>query len=113
VTLTFADLCTATDAAGVEVRVVLTEDERHVVSLLDFHGLRSLDLQVQRGFDAAAIVACCSHDELGPLPPEPRLGAQRELAATAVEPPDVGVSDGGRPERLSYESMSAPVGPTT
>lgn len=112
-TLTFADLCTAMDAAGVEVRVVLTEDERHVVSLLDFHGLRSLDLQVQRGFDAAAIVACCSLA----LCPESRLGRQWPelvmLAATAVEPPDVGVSDSGRPERLSYESMSAPVGPTT
>ena len=40
-TLTFSDLCTAMDAAGVEVRVVLTEDERHVVQLVDFSGLRS------------------------------------------------------------------------
>ena len=100
-TLTFSDLCTAMDAASVEVRVVLTEDERHLVQLVDFGGLRALDLPVDRGFDAAAIVACCS---LALCRESPRARDWPELVAlaeAAVGPPDVGVSDRGRPERLS------------
>lgn len=99
--LTFPALCTAMDAAGVEVRVALTADERHVIRLLDVHGCRSLDLPVARGFDAAALVACCS---LALCPEGPIARAWPELVALAelsVEPPDVGVSDRGRPERLS------------
>ncbi len=100
VTLSFSSFCTAMDAAGIEVSVVLTEDERHVVRLLDFYGLRSLDLPVERGFDATALVACCSLA----LCPESPLGLRWPelvaLARTAVEPPDVGVSDRGCPERL-------------
>jgi len=101
VTLTFAHLCTAMDAVGVEVRVELTDGERHVVRLVDFHGLRSLDLQVERGFDAAALIACCSLA----LCPESPLGRQWPelvaLAHAAIGSPGVGMSDRGRPERLS------------
>jgi len=99
--MTFPDLCTAMDAAGVDVRVVL-EDGAHRVSLVDFHRLRSLDLPAGRGFDAAAAVACCSLALCpgGPLARQwPELVA---LAYAAVERGDVGVSLSERvlPERL-------------
>lgn len=100
-TLTFSDLYTAMDTAGVEVRVVLSDDERHVVQLVDFGGLRSLDLPVNRGFDAAALVACCS---LALCHESPRAREWPELVAlaeAAAGAPDVGVSDRGHPERLS------------
>ncbi len=99
--VSFASLCTAMDAAGVEVRVVLAEDDEHVVRLLDFHGVRSLDLPVERGFDAAALIACCS---LALCPESPLARRWPELVAlarTAVGPPGVGGSDRGRSERLS------------
>ena len=89
------------DAAGVEVRVVLTEDERHVVRLLDFHRLRSLDLPVERGFDATALIACCSLALCPASPVARRWPELVALARTAVGAPGVGGSDRGRPERLS------------
>ncbi len=99
--LSFSSFCTAMDVAGVEVRIVLTEEDAHVVRLVDFHGLRWLELPVERGFDATALIACCSLA----LCPESALARRWPelvaLARTAVELPDVGVSDRGRPERLS------------
>ncbi len=93
-TLSFSRLCDAMDAAGVEVRVALTDDGRHVIRLVDVHGLRSLDLQADRGFDTAALVACCS---LGLCPDGPVARLWPELLALA----DLAVSGRGRPERLS------------
>ena len=100
-TLTFSDLCSAMDAARVEVRVVLIEDERHVVQLIDFGGLRTLDLPVERGFDAAALIACCSVALCRESPLGRRWPELAALAEAAIGPPDVGVSGRGRPERLS------------
>ncbi len=100
-TLTFSNLCTAMDAAGVEVRVVLTEDERHVVRLVDFSGLRSLELPAERGFDAAALIVCCSVALCRESPLGRRWPELAALAEAAIRPPDVGVSDRGRPERRS------------
>ena len=100
-TLTFYDLCTAMDAAGVEVRVVLTEGERHVVQLVDFSGLRSLDLPADRGFDAAALIACCSVALCRESPLGRRWPELVALAEAAIGSPDVRVSGCGRSERLS------------
>ena len=100
-TLSFPSFCTAMDAAGVEVGVVLTEADRHVVRLLDFHGLRSLDLPVERGFDATALIACCS---LALCPGSPLARRWPELVALAratAPTPGVRVSGRVRPERLS------------
>ena len=97
----FSALCTAMDAAGIEVGVVLTEDEEHVIRLVDFHGCRSLDVAVTRRFDAAVIVAVCS---LALCPESPPARVWPELVALAealVVPPDAGVSNCDRPEQLS------------
>ncbi len=56
---TFADLCAAMDSAGVDVRVAL-KGGRHVIRLVDHHGVRSLDVPVRRGFDRETAVLCCS-----------------------------------------------------
>jgi hypothetical protein len=57
---TFAALCEAMDAAGVEVLV----DERrgrHVLRLVDWGRCRDIAVPVPpRGFDAAVAVLCCS-----------------------------------------------------
>ena len=98
--LTFSDLCSAMDAAGVEVRVAL-HDGAHRVRLVDVRGGRSLDLPVTRGFDAEVLIACCS---LALCPQAPLARRWPELVALArawVEPADVGVSDRVRPERPS------------
>ena len=58
--VTFDELCTAMDAAGVEVRVALREDGRHILELHDFHRARSLTHVVVRSFDATAAAICCS-----------------------------------------------------
>jgi hypothetical protein len=60
--VTFQALCTAMDAAGVEVRVTLGADGRHVIGLADPAPRRgrSLAVPVARGFDAAATMLCCS-----------------------------------------------------
>jgi len=55
----FADLCAAMDAAGIDVRVALS-DGRHVIRLVDHRGLRSLGVPVTRGFDREIGVLCCS-----------------------------------------------------
>jgi hypothetical protein len=85
------------DPAGVEVSVAAPEDYGHVVGLRELHGLRSLELPVERGFDATALRACCS---LALCPGSPLAREWPEfvaLARTALEAPDVGVSDRGRP----------------
>jgi hypothetical protein len=56
---TFAELCAAMERAGIEVRVALAAG-RHVIRLLDHHGLRSLDVPVRRDFDREVAVLCCS-----------------------------------------------------
>ncbi len=58
--MTFPDLCTAMDAAGVEVHVLADERSGHRIRLMDFHRVRSLELPVTRGFDAEVVIACCS-----------------------------------------------------
>lgn len=98
--LTFSDLCAAMDAAGVEVRVAL-QDGAHRVRLVDVRGGRSLELAVTRGFDATALVACCS---LALCPQAPLARRWPELVALArasVDPADVAVSDRVRPQRPS------------
>ena len=100
--MTFSALCTAMDAAGVEVGVRLAEEGRHVIRLVDHHGCRSLELPVRRSFDIEALVICCS---LALCPDGalarrwPELVALARLSVDGDH--DVGVSDGGRPERLS------------
>ncbi len=101
-TLTFSDLCTAMDAAGVEVGVRLADAGGHVIRLVDHRGGRSLELSVRRSFDVEALVICCSLA----LCPEgalarrwPELVALARLSVDGDH--DVGVSDRGRPERLS------------
>jgi hypothetical protein len=56
---TFADLCAAMAAAGVDVLVGL-EDGRHVIRLVDRGGARALEVQVALGFDREVGVLCCS-----------------------------------------------------
>jgi hypothetical protein len=56
---TFLDLCAAMERDGIEVRVALNR-ERHVIRLVDHHGLRSLDVPVRLGFDREVGVLCCS-----------------------------------------------------
>lgn len=94
---TFAHLCAAMDVAGVEVHVLLTDEGGHAIRLLDHHRLRSLELPVRRGFDAEALIACCS---LAICPTSPRAREWPELVAVAHDF-DLEVSDRGRPERLS------------
>ncbi len=95
--LSFPTLCTAMEAAGVEVHVELANGA-HTIRLVDFHGCRSLAFGVSNGFDVAAIVICCS---LGICPEGPVARQWPELVALARASVDVGVSDRGRPERLS------------
>jgi hypothetical protein len=56
---TYADLCAAMDAAGVEVRVTAGAG-RLVLRLVDHHRLRSLDTPVATSFDREVAVLCCS-----------------------------------------------------
>jgi hypothetical protein len=56
---TYADLCDAMDAAGVEVRLGL-EDGRLVLRLVDHHGLRSLSHLLATSPDREVAVLCCS-----------------------------------------------------
>jgi len=56
---------------------------------------------VERGFDAAALVACCSLALCPGYPLARRWPELVLLAEAAIGPPDVGVSGRGRPERLS------------
>ena len=100
--LTFSILCTAMEAAGVEVGVRLAEEGGHLIRLVDHHGCRSLELPVRRSFDAEALVICCS---LALCPDGALARRWPELVALARlavdDDHDVGVSDRGRPERLS------------
>jgi hypothetical protein len=64
--IAFARLCDAMERAGVEVRVPLGEDGRHLIRLVDSgagagaRGARSLTVPVVHGFDATATMLCCS-----------------------------------------------------
>ena len=90
----FASLCTAMDAAGVEVHILLGESGRHVIRLVG--ATRSLSVPVTRGFDVDVMVMCCS---LALCPESPRSREWPELVALAMQ--DVGVSDRDRPGRPS------------
>ena len=48
------------DVAGVEVRVGLAGDGRHQIRLVDFARCRSVTVPVERSFDAAVTMLCCS-----------------------------------------------------
>ena len=89
-------------AAGVEVGLRLTDEGGHLIRLVDHHGCRSLELPVRRSFDAEALVICCS---LALCPDGALARRWPELVALARlavdDDHDVGVSDRGRPERLS------------
>lgn len=85
--VTFSELCTAMDAAGVEVRLKLRDDGRHVLELHDFHGMRSLTHVVVRSFDATAAAICCSLALCADCPGT--VGEGPKLAATWPELADL------------------------